>query len=86
MRTLEQISKVVEKVNARLDDNARLRSFEIHALTEGTTEDGDWLYVPVTVGRRAAPAFEYAPLLSEVEERFEEEEGVKLLLIPAEVA
>jgi hypothetical protein len=77
--------KVIDTIKQRLTQ-AEIRQFELEVFEPGVRKDDDWWYVPVSTKKERVSAFDYAPLLSKIEEEFEEkfqDEGTRLLLIPA---
>ena len=77
----DERSKLIGKLRTLLGAG-NLRPFDLEVFEEGVRREGEWWYVPISPQKDNVRTFDYAPLLNEIEERFELE-GTKLLLIPA---
>jgi len=73
--------EIIDRIKQRLTQD-KIREFELEVFETGVRQDDDWWYVPVSTKKESVSAFDYAPLLSKIEEEFKTE-GARLLLIPA---
>lgn len=72
---------VIDRIQDLLaHENAR--RFDLKLVEAGVRKEEEWWYVPVTSGVPNSNVFDYSSVLNKIEQEFENE-GTKLLLIPA---
>ena len=74
-------NEILDKVAERLDQH-QPTGYRVDVLRTGVRKEGDWWYVVVRPSKEDVKAYDYNRILQQAENELEDEDHLKVLLVP----
>jgi len=79
--SVSESSEICSMVESYLEPR-QPKSYHLDVVPQGSRQDDDWWYILVRPDKEGVNAFDYARILAETEQELQDNENVKVLLVP----